>query len=237
MRIFIKLSIFTLFFLLGLLIAKNNIISPNQSSLFNGTGKNFNESLDISEIEIVKVQEKKTTPFISGEIYVPKYWKYGENTNSEDYLEGYIPNIRSFKDYWQIHNNLSYGINPFNYRYNIEEVFNQFETNGIFHKTVGIENESTFFQWNQNECKTYYSNRLNSTVFLCNNWVNWTYLDLINKEYALVECTLEKTKGYCIFEDYIKIYYDSRRYGESRCFGENDLYCDFDRYLNIISLN
>lgn len=238
MRIFKKLLIFLIFFLIGLLIAKSKIIPLSEISLFQVYNKYFYENIDtVSTDNIEKVTEEVNSKLIEGKIYVPEYWKYGRNIDTNDYLEGYLPNIRSFKEYFELDNNIKYGLNPYTNTYSLEDIFNQLNKDSIFYNVRGIENESTFFAWDNSKCKSLYSERVNSNIFVCDNWVNWIKLDIEDKEFAFVNCTLGGKVGYCIFEDYVKTYYEINRYGESRCFGESELLCDYEKYLNKISIN
>ncbi len=237
MRKLLKVLLLVFFFFIGILIAKNKIIPSDQFSLFQGYKQNFYENVQIGDMEILKVEEKQPLKSQIGVVYVPQHWKYGVNTQTTEYLEGYVPNIRSFREYWDIHINLMYGINPFTEKFSIEDMLTKFETDNSFYFSKGIENESSFFEWNSENCSTVYSDTLKSSLFVCDTWVNWIPSDLDSKSFVLTSCSLDKENGYCIFEDYLKLYYESKRYGESRCFGESELYCDYEKYLDIVSLN
>ncbi len=232
-----KLLIFTFFFLLGIFIAQKSILKVYNPSLVPGSNKEFTPTLDIWNEDIQKVKIPLTTNTEIKGVSVPKYWKYSLNNETTDYLEGYIPNIRDFKNYWNLHNNLLYGINPYDYSYTIDEASQYLEKDAQYHKAEGIENETEFFKWDSSQCKEIFSTRLDSYIFLCDNWINWLNIELKDKEFVLVKCNINKKEGYCVYTDYIKTYYTSKNYGESRCFGENNLYCDYDKYIKIISLN
>lgn len=237
MRKLLKTLLLVSFFFIGILIAKDKIIPSDQFSLFQGYNQDFYENVEIGDMEILKVEDKKSLNSQIGIVYVPEHWKYGVNTDTTEYLEGYIPNIRSFREYWDIHLNLMYGINPFKEKYTVEDMLEKFETENSYYLSKGIENETSFFAWDNENCNTVLSDFLNAPLFICNSWVNWISSDLNSKSFVLTNCSFDNQQGYCIFEDYLKIYYESNRYGESRCFGESDLYCDYEQYLNIVSLN
>lgn len=237
MRIVKKIFIFILFFFIGILIAQKHFINKQPLSLLRNIGKDTYEYVDTQNLEVVKVEKSEVSRLQSGKVYVPKHWKYGVNTQSEDYLKGYLPNIRNFKEYWNVHMNILYGSNPFNSNYPIEEILSHFEITSSYYISEGIENDSTFFAWDYNNCKAIYSNLTNSNVFTCFNWVNWIDINIEDKGFVLVECSLDNKKGYCLFEDYTKVYFENKRYGESRCFGETDFLCDYEKYLNNIFIN
>lgn len=237
MSILKKILLFLFFFILTILLTKSNTFRNANTTLLQIYNRDLFEYTNEDRSEILEVPKIESNHLVDGAVYVPDYWKYGKNTQTDDYLQGYVPNIRSFKDYWSIHNNLSYSYNPYNSSYSVEEIFTNFQNTNQIHKTLGIKNESTYFEWDTNECKIFNTTNYNTSLFLCPNWVNWTGIDILEKEYVLVECELEEIKGYCLFEDYVRIYYSTRRYGETRCFGENDFYCEFTQYLDIVSLN
>ncbi|HRX43891.1 MAG TPA: hypothetical protein P5059_01415 [Candidatus Dojkabacteria bacterium] len=232
-----KLLIFFFFFIVGILIAQKGILKVDNPSLLPGSNKEFTPTLDIWNEDIQKVKIPLTTKTQVKGVLVPKYWKYSINYENPDYLEGYIPNIRDFKEYWNLHNNLLYGINPYDYSYTLDEISQSIENGAQYHKAEGIENETEYFKWDSSQCKEIFSTRLNSYIFICDNWINWLSIELKDKGFVLVKCNLNQKDGYCIYTDYINTYYTSKNYGESRCFGENNLYCNYDKYLKIISLN
>jgi len=232
-----KLLILPIFFFTGLLIGQSKFINKNILSLSSRNSMSIFEDVGYEELDIkLETVKKDSKNVIGGKVYVPKYWKYGLNIDNYDYLEGYVPNIRNFKEYWNIHTNIQYGYNPTDQKYSLSEIFNTFENNDISHTTTGILNESSNFSWNDSNCSNFYSTKINTQLFICDNWVNWTGNLITDKYFVLVKCSIDSKNGYCLFEDYIKAYYNNKRYGESRCFGDNDFYCSFEDYLNNISI-
>lgn len=232
-----KLLLFIIFFSLGILFAQKKIIDINKLTLLPPTNKEFTQTQDKWEDSIEKTEVIISSNTVYKGVSVPKYWKYGVNTESTDYLEGYIPNIRSFKEYWSMTNNTLYGINPYNYVYTLEEIVTHVEKGFHYYVTEGIENDTDFFKWDSSVCKEHYSSKLESNIFLCENWINWLGIELKDQGYALVKCNINEKEGLCMFTDYILTYFNTESYGESRCFGENNLYCEYEKYIKIISLN
>ena len=231
-----KKTLFLLsFFVIGLIIGTREVVKKQSLSSMKAWST-FSELPPIEEIQVSKVPQNNINNDIiqNNETYVPSYWKYGVNTDSQDYLKGYLPNIRNFKEYWNIYINSLYGTTSSYGPFSAEEIFSYFEENNNYRQVNGIKNESSYFKWNKEDCKTFFSSTLNGNIHICKNWVNWTAININDKDFVLVDCELNKTKGYCIYEDYAKIYYNSKRYGESRCFGETDLYCDYEKYINNI---
>ena len=109
------------------------------------------------------------------------------------------------------------------------------ENDAWYHKAEGIENETEFFKWDSSQCKEIFSTRLNSYIFLCDNWINWLNIELKDKGFVLVKCNINRKEVLCIYR-YLKTYFTSKKYGEMM-FWRNNLYCDYDKYLKIILLN
>ena len=110
-------------------------------------------------------------------------------------------------------------------------------SNYIFSR--GIPNSSDYFRWDLNSCSMSYSELLNSNIFLCYNWINWLGVSSEEKTFVLTKCSIDSTEGYCVFEDYIKQYYDSKKLGENRCIGDqkDNYLCNYDDYIKLIEFN
>ena len=106
-----KKTLFLLsFFVIGLIIGTREVVKKQSLSSMKAWST-FSELPPIEEIQVSKVPQNNINNDIiqNNETYVPSYWKYGVNTDSQDYLKGYLPNIRNFKEYWNIYINSLYG--------------------------------------------------------------------------------------------------------------------------------
>ena len=102
-----KKTLFLLsFFVIGLIIGTREVVKKQSLSSMKAWST-FSELPPIEEIQVSKVPQNNINNDIiqNNETYVPSYWKYGVNTDSQDYLKGYLPNIRNFKEYWNIYIN------------------------------------------------------------------------------------------------------------------------------------
>lgn len=195
------------------------------------------QKIEEEELSIEKaVEESRDKIGIEG-VNVPYYWKAGVDTEDRDYLMGYIPSIKEYQEYANLRQSMLIGVS----NQEKEEISPSSviisKDNYIF--SNGIPNSSDYFSWDGDSCSISYSDILNSDIFLCYNWINWLGLPLEEKTFVLTKCSIGSTEGYCIFEDYIKTYYDSKKLGENRCIGDlkDNYLCDYDDYIKLIEFN
>ncbi|MBP5204168.1 hypothetical protein J6Z48_00810 [bacterium] len=235
-------SAISLFYIVGIVVISlllkkyYNTVKDNPKSTdnINTEQELFND--DLSPIFIEETENNKESSVDSNQVYVPYFWKYGVNTDKEDYLLGYIPNISTFKAFYKTYNNINYGVLPHN-DYSLENI-EEFITKKNIIYSNGIKNSTYYYAWNTSDCKSYKSSNFNETLFVCNNWVNWLGLSLDKKNYVLTKCNIEGTNGYCVFENYIDVYYEINKSSETRCFEDNDnYYCKLEKYKDLILYN
>jgi hypothetical protein len=197
-----------------------------------GEQKVLEEELSIEQA----VQESEENIGIEG-VTVPYYWKTGVDSEDGDYLMGYIPSIKKYQEYANLRQSMLTGVS----NREKEEVSLSSITIGNDNYTLsnGISNSSNYFTWDRDSCSISYSDTLNSDIFLCYNWINWLGLSLEEKTFVLTKCSIDSTEGYCVFEDYIKNYHDSKKLGENRCIGDqrDNYLCDYDDYIKLIEFN
>ena len=234
-----KIWLIVLFFLL--LSLSINLLKENheKEEVLGINNKNIEEIVIEESLNIAKAQLDISNKSVEkNEVYVPYYWKNGLNVDSKDYLLGYIPSINSFYEYYVSKNKMLLGIDPRKYNYDMEEVMNVVDNREIIFSNC-ILNESQYFQWEENLCDSFRLDSVGKKIFTCLNWLNWSGIELSNKSFVLTDCSVEDTDGYCLFEEYSEIYYDSKKLGEKRCFqNENEEYlCDYDEYVKQIEYN
>lgn len=197
--------------------------------------KVFKEEISPSVLLEEKEEVKKSTG--NTKIFVPSYWKNGYiQKDFSDYLKGYIPNISWFKKYFTTYQEVKFGVAP-NNSYDVKEIVPFVHKENIF-KSKGMLNESSFFGWKDDECSTSYSDILGKDIYYCSNWLNWLGVQKDRKNFVFTDCTVFGRNGYCVFEDYVRVYYDLNMSSEVRCFGSTsgDYLCDFDSYLSLIKI-
>jgi hypothetical protein len=197
------------------------------------------EEQNIKEDEIVIEETPKEEITDSGEyeVGIPYYWKSGINVEEEDPLKGYIPNIKSFRNYYETKNSILLGISERETKQILKESIILEEGNYIF--SNGIRNTSEYFKWDSESCTEFFYIDVASDVFICDNWVNWLGEPLKEKTYVLTRCNINDKSGYCIFEDYLKEYYNLKTTGETRCFDSDDTeyICEYSEYKNLVEFN
>lgn len=168
------------------------------------------------------------------EVAIPYYWKSGINIEEEDPLNGYVPNIKSFRNYYETKNSILFGISKIETEEILKESIILTDDNYIF--SNGIRNASEYFKWDNDSCTEFYYTDVASEVFICDNWVNWLGKSIEEKTYVLTRCNINSKSGYCVFEDYLKEYYNLKTTGENRCFDSDDTeyICEYSDYKNLV---
>lgn len=200
-----------------------------------------------NNIEEKVVEELSPEPIVqdymgkkSGEtiVRVPYYWKFGIKNDNTDYLQGYIPSIRNFREYFETHREIYSG------NKNLKHPLNDTSSSPIkidseYVFSNGIINHSSFFQWDENSCDVVFSQILENNLFLCSNWLNWFNIKSEDKTFVLTECIIEEEVGFCVFQDYLNTYYEMVAFGENRCFGDENSskFCDYEKYIELIEFN
>ncbi|MGI5898191.1 MAG: hypothetical protein ACOX6Q_03480 [Candidatus Dojkabacteria bacterium] len=187
--------------------------------------------------QIVKTENTTPKIYSKTKVYVPYHWKDGyTDKDTSDYLKGYIPSISNFRQYYTMYQNLKFGVSKHS-EYNLEELTPLLSSSNSY-EVKGLLNESVYFDWNIDECKSLYSESLNANIFYCKNWLNWSGIQKDQKDFVFTKCTVSSKDGYCMFEDYVHIYYNLKTKSEVRCFGTvtDDYLCSFDDYLSLIKI-
>lgn len=220
-----------------ILFSAKNIDRRNPKNIFKIDVEQRVFREEISPSVTVKPKEKERFATNDTEIFVPSYWKSGyTERDTSDYLKGYIPSISWFKRHFTTYQDMKFGVSKVN-EYNVEEITPLIQRENIF-KSKGMLNESVFFGWNSEECKSSYSEVLDNDVYYCKNWLNWLGGQKEQKSYVFTDCKVYGKSGYCVFEDYVRVYYDLNMSSEVRCFGStsDDYLCNFDNYLSLIKI-
>jgi hypothetical protein len=204
-----------------------------------------NTATEILGVEDQKIDEgdliiEKTPEVDVNGVYqvsIPYYWKTGVNIESDDVLEGYIPNIKDFREYFNTKRSILFGSSDRDTEGFVKEGIVLSRGNYIY--SNGIENASTYFEWDEDHCSTIFFTEVESNIFICENWVNWLGNKLSEKTFVLTRCNINSIDGYCVFEDYLKTYYDLRTTAETRCFDqdESQYLCEYEDYINLIEFN
>ena len=234
-----KIWLIILFFLLLSLSINLLRDKKEKEEVLGMHNRNIEEVVIEENLNIAKAQfdvPNKNTE--ENEVYVPYYWKNGINTKLKDYLLGYIPSINSFYEYYVSRNESLLGVTPQKYSYDIEEVIGVLDNEKVIFSN-GILNENQYFQWEESLCDSFWLDSIEKKIFTCFNWLNWSGIELSKKNFVLTDCKIKDSEGYCLFEEYSEIYYDSSKLGERRCFqNKNEEYfCDYDKYIKQIEYN
>ena len=213
--------------LLGNLNLKEEILGINRYSVEENIQEE--ETLPV-KLDVLGEEDKRNEG-----VYVPYYWKNGNGLGEGDYLKGYIPSMKGFKEYNTARNLLLTGMNPDPVQYTVKKLLDLAKENTIYYSN-GIYNESSFFEWEEESCMKGYSELTSDFIFICDNWINWLGIPVNEKVFVLVNCNIGGESGYCMYEDYTKSYYDSKKVAETSCFGENieDYLCDYTEYIKLI---
>jgi hypothetical protein len=184
--------------------------------------------------EVPKEEEKENQVYAVG---IPYYWKSGINTEIEDPLEGYVPSIKTFREYYETKNSILLGVSEADREDILKE--NIILEKGTYIFSDGIKNVSSYFKWDTENCIEMYSTEVESNTFICDNWVNWLGKPLEEKTYVLTRCNINNKEGYCVFEDYLKEYYNLKTTAETRCYGQQntEYICNYSEYTEIVEYN
>jgi hypothetical protein len=194
------------------------------------------QNIDESDLIIEKSPQETT----SNEIYkvgIPYYWKSGINIEEKDPLKGYIPNIKDFRKYFEANWTMLFGTSE----RNTEEIFTEEVVldEGKYIYSNSIENASSYFMWDSESCTEMFFTEVGSDVFICKNWVNWLGNPLSEKTFVLTRCNINNKSGYCVFEDYLREYYNMKTISETRCFGTDstEYICEYSDYTDLVEFN
>jgi hypothetical protein len=213
--------------LLGNLNLKEEILGINRYSVEENV---LGEELVPIKSNVPKEEEEEKEG-----VYVPYYWKSGNGSGEGEYLKGYIPGMKGFKEYDTTRSSILMGSGRDSVNYTMRKLLDLARENTLFYSN-GIYNESSFFEWSEDSCTKGYSELTTDFIFICDNWVNWLGVPVDEKVFVLVRCNIQGEEGYCMYEDYTKSYYDSKKQGETRCFGENfeEYLCTYAEYIELI---
>jgi hypothetical protein len=188
--------------------------------------------LDESKPQLVpSIEEEYEVAEKKGTLQVPMIWKYEiiSNNGTNNAIHGYIPNLEEYRRWYE------YVYEDIRELKSIEKVK---KIDYINLDTVsGIANKSDEFAFKEDTCMTIKFGEKN--IGICPSWINLSNETIANKSYILVRCSQFddiQNMGYCLFEDYRRIYYNYSKDMDTECLQENKtlVYCNIESYFNIL---
>jgi hypothetical protein len=205
-----------------------SFINKNLHTNVNTLARDLVESVSTMETtpELVKMEKPTLVESSSStEIRVPYYWKNGINSETNDYLEGYVPSLNSFQEFFYKRQNRLFNNVKETTEVDLSKVLSGSQS---FTKVSSIIYTGDILGWDSDACEK------DGNRFICPSWVNWTGLSTEEKSYVMTDCKVEGEKGICIFEDYVVLYYNLKRSTEVRCYSDTYKFCYEKEYLKLL---
>lgn len=179
--------------------------------------------------------EEESLPSKEEYVAIPSYWETGIREDEKDYLKGYVPTIREYMEYISNKEVLTLGVKSKSITFTNQDLVNMVNEQNHIH-SKGIENESRFFKWDPEKCEVFKTSFESSPIFVCESWINWGVTPV--DSFVLTECFLNGKKGFCVFSNYLKSYYENKSSLDTRCASREDTeLCNFEEYLSLVESN